>query len=237
MDEPLFHVALAGDWEAARSVGRYEVSTRGRTLGDVGFIHCSFADQVAGTVRRFYADADDVVVLRIDASKLRSRVEVEDGFPHIYGPIEVDAVAEVTPWRAGPIDHDVPLMVQEDDDRLDVEDVRPFVPAQDFARSKAFYEALGWTTVWTDEEGLALMELGGHHVMLQNFYVQEWAENFMLTIAVRDASAWHRRAAAVLASGEFGAARVAEPKEEDWATVTYVWDPSGVLLHFAQFDK
>ena len=34
-------------------------------------------------------------------------------------------------------------------DRLAVVDVRPFVPAADFATSKAFYEALGWTTIWT----------------------------------------------------------------------------------------
>ena len=40
----------------------------------------------------------------------------------------------------------------------------------------------------------------------------------------------------MLAGGAFGDARVAEPKLEDWgATVTYVWDPCGVLLHFTEF--
>jgi len=55
------------------------------------------------------------------------------------------------------------------DDRLAVEDVRTFVPARDFARSKRFYEALAPT-------------------------IEEWG-----------------------------------------ATVTYTWDPCGVLLHFTQF--
>jgi hypothetical protein len=59
----------------------------------------------------------------------------------------------------------------------------------------------------------------------------------MLTIVVADATAWFERASAVLADRRFGDARVAEPKVEDWgATVTYVWDPCGVLLHFTQFD-
>jgi hypothetical protein len=123
-----------------------------------------------------------------------------------------------------------------DHDPLAVDDVRPFVPARDFSRSRAFYGALGWSTVWTDESELALLELGGHRIMLQNYYVRDWAENFMLTIAVADASAWFEHASAVLAGGAFAPARVAAPKAEDWgATVTYVWDPCGVLLHFTQF--
>ena len=81
------------------------------------------------------------------------------------------------------------------------------------------------------------MELGGYRFMLQDYYVMEWAENFMLTIVVNDATAWHERVSSSLAGGQFGDARVAAPKHEDWgATVTYVWDPCGVLLHFTQFD-
>jgi hypothetical protein len=124
------------------------------------------------------------------------------------------------------------------DDRFAVEDVRTFVPAKEFALSKAFYEGLGWTAIWTDGQGLALMELAGHRFMLQNYYVQEWAENFMLTIVVADAAAWYERATGVVAAGDVGDARVAEPKHEDWgAIVTYVWDPCGVLLHFTQFSR
>jgi hypothetical protein len=123
------------------------------------------------------------------------------------------------------------------DDLLAVEDVRVFVPALDFAQSMSFYAAVGWTTVWTDDDGLAILELGGHRFMLQNFYVRDWADNFMITVVVRNAQAWFDRVTDVLAGGDFGDARVAEPKHEDWgATVAYAWDPSGVLLHFTQFD-
>lgn len=111
------------------------------------------------------------------------------------------------------------------------------MPAKDFAVSKAFYEALGWSTIWTDDDGLALMELGGYRFMLQNYYVQQWAENSMLTIVVSDAAAWYQRVSTALAGDRFAGARADEPKVQDWgATVTYVWDPSGVLLHFTQFS-
>ena len=101
--------------------------------------------------------------------------------------------------------------------------------------SHRFYEALGWRTIWTDGS-LALLELAGCRMYLQDHYVRQWIENSMVVIAVSDPSAWHDHAAAVIADGDFGSARVEPPKAEDWAaTVTYVWDPSGVLLHFTQF--
>jgi uncharacterized protein (DUF952 family) len=99
----LFHVALAEDWAAAEATGEYTVSTRGRSLAEEGFIHCSFAEQVEATAARFYADVDDAVVLRIDPERLPSGVVVEDlygtgePFPHVYGPIPVAAVVDVRP--------------------------------------------------------------------------------------------------------------------------------------------
>ena len=104
----LYHIALCRDWETAAADGEYAVSTRGRTLAEEGFIHCSFADQVASTAERFYADVDDAVILRIDPGRLTSRVVVEDldgtgeQFPHVYGPIAVSAVVEVRPLRPAP---------------------------------------------------------------------------------------------------------------------------------------
>jgi len=127
-------------------------------------------------------------------------------------------------------------MTTSDSRDLSVSDVRMFVPSLDFAQSRAFYAALGWTTIWSDDEGLALLELGGHRMMLQNYFVRDWAENFMITIEVGSAVDWHDHVVEVLALGGFGHARVAEPKTEDWgAIVTYVWDPCGVLLHFTQW--
>ena len=119
---------------------------------------------------------------------------------------------------------------------LCVTDVRPFIGAKDFDISRAFYEALGWTTDYLDDQ-LALMTNGAHRFYLQRYYQKDWLENTMLHITVADAAACHAQIAAVLASGAYGEARVAPPKHEDYgALVTYVWDPAGVLLHLAQWD-
>lgn len=98
--EHIFHVALKSDWdEAVRRTGVYAFSTRGLTLDEVGFIHCSFRHQVEQIRQLIYGDVlDALVVLEIDPSRLHSEVRVENVgggdelFPHIYGPLPVDAV-------------------------------------------------------------------------------------------------------------------------------------------------
>jgi uncharacterized protein (DUF952 family) len=99
----IYHVALAPDWDAAQSTGNYRISTIGRTLDDEGFIHCSYADQVAGVANTFYADVDEsLVLLAVDTDLVGSEVIAENTgggielFPHVYGPIPVAAVAAVT---------------------------------------------------------------------------------------------------------------------------------------------
>lgn len=62
---------------------------------------------------------------------------------------------------------------------LEITDVRVFVPAKDFSMSKSFYESLGWTVKWGDDN-LALLEVADQRFYLQNYYAKEWAENFML---------------------------------------------------------
>lgn len=95
--EHIFHIVRRADWRAARAAGTY----RAESLNAEGFIHCSFADQVAGVANARYADVDGLCVLEVDPARLDSRVVVEDSyasgtaFPHIYGPIPVDAVVAV----------------------------------------------------------------------------------------------------------------------------------------------
>lgn len=118
---------------------------------------------------------------------------------------------------------------------LKITDVRPFIGAKDFEVSKAFYQALGWTIEYLDDQ-LALMANGDHRFYLQRYYQKDWAENSMLHITVADAQACHDQISEALASGRFPGARVAPPKQESYgALVTYVWDPAGVLLHLAQW--
>jgi uncharacterized protein (DUF952 family) len=99
------HLTTKRAWEDALKVGTYSLSTKGKTLEEVGFIHGSFADQVeevAGFV--FAGSTEELVVLHLDIDKLASngilvRVEVASNgksYPHIYGSIPCDLVDQVS---------------------------------------------------------------------------------------------------------------------------------------------
>ena len=102
----IFHVARREDWTAAQEAGGYEVSSRGVTLAEEGFIHASTHEQLPGTVERYYGDLDpaELVILEIDpaacdAAGAPVRWEHVPGarapFPHVYGPVPVTAVTAV----------------------------------------------------------------------------------------------------------------------------------------------
>lgn len=116
---------------------------------------------------------------------------------------------------------------------LQATDVKVFVPSKNYDDSLTYYKALGWKVLWKDD-GLAEMELAGFRFYLQNYYQKHWANNFMLYIDVAKAADWYDHITEVLAGHNFKYARVQPPKQEPHALVTYAWDPSGVLLHFAQ---
>jgi uncharacterized protein (DUF952 family) len=104
---PIFHITERPLWEAARERGSYEVSTRGRTLQEEGFIHFSTREQLPRIAAFLYGDydgPDELVVLVVDPALVGAPVKYEamepDGeeFPHVYGPLPADAVVEVEPW-------------------------------------------------------------------------------------------------------------------------------------------
>lgn len=95
----IYHVTTRPDWNEAVSKGFYEAAS----LKTEGFIHCSEQHQVAGVLERYFEGQTGLVKLVIDADKLSSPLvfdwspSLHDTFPHIYGPINVDAVKEVIP--------------------------------------------------------------------------------------------------------------------------------------------
>jgi uncharacterized protein (DUF952 family) len=98
----VLHITERSDWEEAQRAGTYLVSTRGVSLEQQGFIHCSLPHQLRGVAEASYADTDDLVVLVIDQATLTAEVRFEDGgdgerYPHIYGPLRLASVADVIP--------------------------------------------------------------------------------------------------------------------------------------------
>lgn len=99
----IYHLAFAADWDAAVILGSYRVSGRGMTLESEGFLHFSYAGQVAGVASRFWRDPESsVVLLTVDPDLLGLPVVAENTtggselFPHVYGPLPVSAVVAVT---------------------------------------------------------------------------------------------------------------------------------------------
>ena len=105
----IYHIATRVDWTTALKDGEYTRSSVDKTLAEEGFIHASQASQVARTANKFYRDVPgDLVLLVIDEARLRAEVRYESvpgaelPFPHIYGPLNTDAVLEARPFAAGP---------------------------------------------------------------------------------------------------------------------------------------
>ncbi len=103
----IYHITFEADWEKAKEEGEYRLSTKGRTLEEQGFIHGSTADQVAPVANMFYGSNEGLVVLAIDEERLSSPLQYDDvpggdqPFPHIYGPLNVDAVTSVLTLTRG----------------------------------------------------------------------------------------------------------------------------------------
>ncbi|MFK8081132.1 MAG: hypothetical protein AB8B97_12665 [Granulosicoccus sp.] len=113
-------------------------------------------------------------------------------------------------------------------------DVKPFIGSKDYELSRQFYLAMGWTLGFDTGE-VAELQLGEYRFILQKWYQKEWCDNLMLHIAVEDAQYWYEHAMQVLKGGSYDVAKVREPSKQDSGEfVTFVWDPAGVLLHFAQ---
>jgi uncharacterized protein (DUF952 family) len=100
----ILHIASRKDWKAAGSVGAYTAPS----LHEEGFIHCSTVKQAVDTANVFFKGQTGLALLCIDESKLTAELKYEAPtgggahdpsvgklFPHVYGPINLDAVTKV----------------------------------------------------------------------------------------------------------------------------------------------
>jgi len=98
----LIIIARPDVWAAAQKSGFYSQSTVASTLEEVGFIHSSFPDQTLEIANRRFKDEDNLILLLVDTKKVEAPIKYEGAlsgragtFPHIYGPLNVDAVYDV----------------------------------------------------------------------------------------------------------------------------------------------
>jgi uncharacterized protein (DUF952 family) len=110
-DTCVLHLASNDAWLAAVKSGTYQADS----LSTEGFIHCSKPSQIVDVANTFYRGQQGLVLLVIDPSKLESELKWEppaepeptharegDLFPHIYGPLNLDAVDKVLAFEPAP---------------------------------------------------------------------------------------------------------------------------------------
>lgn len=92
----IFHIAERSQWKAAQPTGAY----RHPSLETEGFIHCSTAEQVVWVANAIFRGQQGLVLLCIASEQLESELRYDEvagvgQFPHVYGPINCDAVVKV----------------------------------------------------------------------------------------------------------------------------------------------
>jgi uncharacterized protein (DUF952 family) len=110
----IIHLTSYTDLQTAKIRGEYTAPS----LETEGFIHCSRADQILKVAETFYGGERGLVLLVIDPTKLTAALKWEppaggpphgvsesDLFPHVYGPINLDAVLEVLDFPVGADGH------------------------------------------------------------------------------------------------------------------------------------
>ena len=107
----ILHITSRKEWIKATRLGQYSAPS----LAAEGFIHGSTIRQLLPVAAKFYKGQPGLVLLEIDPKRLASEVKweqpsdggpppgVPDGesFPHIYGPINLDAVVQVLDFEPG----------------------------------------------------------------------------------------------------------------------------------------
>ena len=112
-------------------------------------------------------------------------------------------------------------------------EIKAFVPARDFNLSKQFYQDLGFDLPWSSDD-LAYLHHGNCSFLLQNYYVKEHADNFMMHLLVDDVDAWWRHVEAQKIGSKY-ATKAEPPQDQPWGIRDFVLvDPTGVLWRIGQ---
>lgn len=105
-----YHIIDRDEWEQAKAVGSYSPES----VSTEGFIHCSYPSQVLMPANLLFWGQPNLVLLEIDPAKVTSEVrhdpvhvtrdgqEHTEDFPHIYGPLNPEAVVSTIGFPPNP---------------------------------------------------------------------------------------------------------------------------------------
>jgi len=111
---------------------------------------------------------------------------------------------------------------------LAIIELKSFVPAKDFDLSMRFYNDIGFTTSWHDNQ-LALMDYNGFKFLLQNFYLKDHAENYVMHLLVTNADHWWEKINEANSDKGYNI-QLTAPEDRTWGIRDFILlDPSGVM--------
>jgi len=108
-------------------------------------------------------------------------------------------------------------------------EIKAFVPARDFALSKCFYQDLGFTLAWSDDD-LAYFRHDDSSFLLQNFSKEEPPDNLMMHLLVEDVDAWWQHVQEQKIIEKYGV-NAEPPADRPWGMRDFV---TSVLWRIAQ---
>lgn len=112
-------------------------------------------------------------------------------------------------------------------------EIKAFVPARDFELSKSFYAALGFEIPWSSEN-MAYVRHGSTSFLLQEFFVPDHANNFMMHLLVQNVDDWYAHVVASGVQQKFGT-RFEPPEDRPWGLRDFILvDPTSVLWRIGQ---
>ena len=119
-----------------------------------------------------------------------------------------------------------------------INDFKPFVPSNDHEVSRAFYQHMGFKINWTEGDVCEVDTNFGYCFLLLDKNHNNYAHSLMLHFMVNSAQEWYDHFTEIKLAEAFNCTKVAPPKLMPWGLlITYVWDPAGVLLHFAEIPQ
>jgi hypothetical protein len=116
---------------------------------------------------------------------------------------------------------------------LNTVEIKAFIPTKGYAKSKNFYEAIGFTCKFADNE-VAYFSRSECSFLLQNFQPAAFPDELMMHLLVENVDDWHAHLTREKIAERFGV-RIGEPTDQPWRMRDLVmFDPSGVLWRIAQ---
>ena len=118
-------------------------------------------------------------------------------------------------------------------DSFAIEEIKAFVPAKDYNLSIQFYQDLGFILA-SNENGIAYFHCDGCSFLLQDFYIKEHADNFMMHILVKNVDSWWAKVEDADLINKYHI-RSEAPSIKPWGMKDFVLiDPSGVLWRIGE---